>query len=164
MIDYKGANVTSDNFLAVLEGDEKRVNGQKVLKSTEKSRVFVYFTDHGAPGLLAFPRDELYADKLNKTLQKMFDSKMYDQMVIYIEACESGSMFDGILDPKIKIYAMTASNPFESSWGTYCYPDDIVNGLNLGTCLGDEFSVNWMEDTEKHNAKKETLEKQFEIV
>ena len=53
---------------------------------------------------------------------------MYDQMVIYVEACESGSMFEGLLDSKLNIYAMTASNADESSWGTYCYPDDIVNG------------------------------------
>ena len=25
---------------------------------------------------------------------------------------------------------------------------DIVGGLSVGTCLGDLFSVNWMENTE----------------
>ena len=83
---------------------------------------------------------------------------MFDQMVFYIEACEAGSMFDGLLDPKIKIYGLTASNPSESSWGTYCYPDDQINGTHTGTCLGDLFSVNWMEDADKQNPHKESLE------
>jgi len=53
---------------------------------------------------------------------------MYEKMVVYIEACESGSMFDGLLDPTINVYATTAANPSESSWATYCSPDDVVNG------------------------------------
>lgn len=49
-------------------------------------------------------------------------------MVIYIEACESGSMFENILENNLNIYGVTASNSEESSWGTYCAPDDKVNG------------------------------------
>ncbi len=81
---------------------------------------------------------------------------LYGEMVIYIEACESGSMF-----PKLRsdqnVYALTASNASLSSWATYCAPDDTVNGVEIGSCLGDEFSVNWMEDTEANNPYFETL-------
>ena len=41
-------------------------------------------------------------------------------MVLYIEACESGSMFEGLLPSNLGVYAVTASNSEESSWGTYC--------------------------------------------
>jgi len=34
----------------------------------------------------------------------------------------------------------------------------------MGTCLGDLFSINWMEDTEGHNPEIETINEQFEIV
>ena len=51
-IDYKTEDVTPENFLAVLRGDEAATKGKRVLKSTENSRVFVYFSDHGSPGLL----------------------------------------------------------------------------------------------------------------
>jgi legumain len=83
---------------------------------------------------------------------------MYQELVFYLEACESGSMFDGILPSNINIYAVTAANPFESSWGTYCPPDDMVNGVEINSCLGDLFSVNWMEDSDKANIQKETLD------
>jgi legumain len=51
-----------------------------------------------------------------------------------------------------------------SSWATYCSPDDSVNGVEIGSCLGDEFSVNWMEDTESNNPFFETLAQQTETV
>jgi legumain len=89
---------------------------------------------------------------------------MYSELVFYLEACESGSMFDGILSNNINIYAVTAANPFESSWGTYCPPDDVVNGVEINSCLGDLFSVNWMEDSDKANIQKETLDQQFNIL
>jgi legumain len=62
---------------------------------------------------------------------------------MYLEACNSGSMFQG-LPANIRVYATTASNAEESSWATYCDGDDVVNGQGLGTCLGDLYSVNWM--------------------
>ena len=89
---------------------------------------------------------------------------MYQELVFYLEACESGSMFDGILSSSLNIYAVTAANPFESSWGTYCPPDDMVNGVEINSCLGDLFSVNWMEDSDKANIQKETLDQQFNII
>ncbi len=87
----------------------------------------------------------------------MYDNKMYKEMTIYLETCESGSMFDGILKDDLKIYAVSAANAHESSWGTYCSPDDKVNGKKIGSCLGDLFSVNWMEDTDKAKIGQETL-------
>jgi legumain len=55
------------------------------------------------------------------------------------------------------VYAVTASNATQSSYAAYCSPEDKVDGVSIGTCLGDEFSVNWMEDTESSNPFVETL-------
>ena len=94
----------------------------KVLKSTSNSKVFINFADHGAPGLIAFPIGVLYADDLNDALNYMNTNQMYDELVFYLEACESGSMFENILSPDINIYATTASNSDLSSYAAYCYP------------------------------------------
>lgn len=53
----------------------------------------------------------------------MHDNNMYKKLVYYLEACESGSMFVN-LSKDINVYALSAASPSESSWGTYCYPDD----------------------------------------
>jgi len=164
-IDYKGADVTAANLISVLKGDSAAVSGKKVLKSTAESKVFFYFADHGAPGLVAMPVGPyLYADKFHEAIQFMNANKMYKEMTIYMEACESGSMFEGILEDNIDVYALSAANSSESSWGTYCAPDDFVNGKSINSCLGDLFSVNWMEDTDAAQLNVETLQEQFVTV
>lgn len=164
-IDYKGNDVTAKNFLAVLTGNSSAVPaGKPVLKTTANDRVFIFYSDHGATGIVAMPvGDYLYADDLNKALQTMYDNKMYSKLVFYLEACESGSMFENILPANINVYATTASNAEESSWGTYCAPDDMVNGVEVGSCLGDLYSVNWMENSEAAG-EQESLASQFTIV
>jgi len=159
--------VTPRNFLNVLKGKKRDMLGVgsgKVLESDANSKVFIFFSDHGAPGLIAFPNSYLYADDLNNAINYMYDNQMYNQLVFYLEACESGSMFEGILAQNISVYATTAANPTESSWGTYCYPDDAVNGTHIGSCLGDLYSVVWMEDSDKSHMKLETLSTQFKRV
>ena len=66
--------------------------------------------------------------------------------VFYLEACESGSIFEGLLPEDINIYATTASNAVESSWGTYCPGEYPSPPPEYWTCLGDLYSVSWMED------------------
>ncbi|XP_022540752.2 legumain [Astyanax mexicanus] len=156
--DYTGDGVTPQNFLAVLKGDAASVKGGsgKVLKSGPNDHVFVYFTDHGAPGLLAFPDDDLMVNDLMDAIQYMHKNQKYKKMVFYIEACESGSMMKP-LPVDIDVYATTAANPHESSYA--CYYDE-----KRDTYLGDWYSVNWMEDSDVEDLTKETLAKQFKIV
>ena len=69
---------------------------ERVLKSDKNSKVFLYFSDHGAPGHLMFPDTVIYADELNDTIQFMYQNQMYQEFVIFLEACESGSIFKNI--------------------------------------------------------------------
>ena len=62
-----------------------------------------------------------------------------------------------------KIYGLSAANPTESSWGCYCSPDDVVQGQHIKSCLGDLFSVNYLEDTDKGDLDQ-TLAHQFETI
>lgn len=159
-IDYKEKDVTPKNFLNILQGRSDLmadIGSGKVINSGPNDRVFVYFADHGAPGLIAFPYGELYAKDLNEAITSMFENKQYDQMVFYIEACESGSMFKGLLRENINVFATTASNAHESSFA--CYFDK-----KRRTYLGDVYSVKWMEDSDVENLNTETLRKQFSIV
>lgn len=69
----------------------------------------------------------MYSKDLIATLKIMKTKNNYKQITFYLETCESGSMFQQ-LPTNTGIYALSASNPSESSWGTYCPPDDIVKG------------------------------------
>uniref|UniRef100_A0A915N244 legumain n=1 Tax=Meloidogyne javanica TaxID=6303 RepID=A0A915N244_MELJA len=158
-IDYKGLDVTPENFIAVLLGDKEKTGGKRVLESTKNDKVFIYFTDHGATGLIGFPGDILSVKNFSDTLLSMHKKKKYGELTFYLEACESGSMFDEHMPESLKIYAMTAANGHESSWGCYCSTEILPDN-----CLGDLFSVNWMDDSDKENLLQETLARQFRIV
>ncbi|KAK0394509.1 hypothetical protein QR680_000778 [Steinernema hermaphroditum] len=156
-IDYKGDDVNAQVFIDVLTGNKSGVahagNG-RVIESDHNDHVFIYYTDHGATGIIGMPAgDPLTKADLWNGLDYMYNNKRYGKLVFYLEACESGSMFEGFPANR-EVYVMTASNPDESSWAVYCDQSDLP-------CLGDEFSVNWMEDSENNNVNAETLKKQY---
>lgn len=161
-IDYTGVEVTPETFINVMIGNSTGAFGKKVLNSTDQDRVFVNFVDHGSRGNVYFPHMKpLTAARLKDTMRKMHDKKMYKELVFYMEACESGSMFSSHFLKSINAYVTTAANGFESSWATYCPPLDEVNGERIGSCLGDLYSVNWMEDSDLTDLSDESLSKQF---
>ncbi|KAL5551103.1 hypothetical protein UlMin_001279 [Ulmus minor] len=165
--DYTGKHVTVDNLFAVLLGNKKAVKGGsgKVVDSKPNDRIFLFYSDHGGPGVLGMPNTPyLYAADFIHVLKKKHASGNYKEMVIYLEACESGSIFEGILPQDIKIYATTASNAQENSWGFYCPGMEPAPPAGYDTCLGDLYSVSWLEDSETHNLKRETIKEQYQTV
>ncbi|KAJ8449372.1 hypothetical protein Cgig2_002504 [Carnegiea gigantea] len=147
--DYTGEHVTAQNFYAVLLGDKSTVKGGsgKVVASKPNDRIFIYYSDHGGPGVLGMPNmPYIYAKDFIEVLKKKHSSNSYKEMVIYVEACESGSVFEGMMPENINVYVTTASNAQESSWGTYCPGMDPAPPPEYMTCLGDLYSVAWMED------------------
>ncbi|XP_047325580.1 vacuolar-processing enzyme-like [Impatiens glandulifera] len=165
--DYTGESVTVDNFFAVILGNKTATKGGsgKVVESGPNDHIFIYYTDHGGPGMLGMPTyPYLYADHLIEVLKKKHASGTYKSLVFYLEACESGSIFEGLLPEGLNIYATTAANAEESSWGTYCPGEYPSPPEEYDTCLGDLYSVAWMEDSDIHNLQTETLHQQYELV
>nr|ACJ85695.1 unknown [Medicago truncatula] len=144
--DYTGDNVTAENLYAVILGDKSKVKGGsgKVINSKSEDRIFIYYSDHGGPGVLGMPNmPYVYAMDFIDVLKKKHASGGYKKMVVYIEACESGSMFEGVMPKDLNVYVTTASNAQESSWGTYCPGVEPAPPPEYITCLGDLYSVAW---------------------
>lgn len=156
-IDYKGMDVTPQNFLSVLQGKATNAGNGRVINSGPNDHVFVYFSDHGNRNIVGFPHGVLYAKDLNNALKNMYEQNKYEKMVLYIEACYSGTMFDKYLPKNHNVFAITAANTRESSYAAYY-------DRSRRTYLADEFSINWMKDTENHDASVESLYDQFVAV
>ncbi|CAG2108063.1 unnamed protein product [Medioppia subpectinata] len=156
--DYVGADVTPKNFLAILRGDPTlKAQGKKVIESGPNDKVFVYFMDHGSVGSVLFPKGYLYADELNTQLKKMNTDKKFAQLVFYLEACDSGSMFEKHLPTDINVYAITSSKYNELSW--MCTHDTVRK-----TYLGGFFGVTWLNDSEANDPQIEILDKQYAYI
>ncbi|XP_066025640.1 legumain-like [Pocillopora verrucosa] len=65
--DYTKEDVTPDNFLNILKG------------WANYDHVFVYFTDHGSTGLIAFPSDALMVHDLIAALDEMYENKKFSK-------------------------------------------------------------------------------------
>lgn len=147
--DYTAATVTPEIFLKVLQGQKPGVGSNKVVASTANDNIFVFFSDHGGPGILAFPSEYLSSTDLNNAISAMGKAKRFKQMVFYVEACESGSMFDNILTTP-NVYALTASDPTTSS-----YACEFNNALDA--YLNDCFSFNWMQAVRDNDSGSQTF-------
>ena len=164
--DYTGNDVNAETFLAVLQGDKEKVQNLlgregKVINSGPDDYVFVNFADHGGAGILGMPSPPyLKARPLNDALKKMNEEKKFAKLTFYVEACFSGSIFENIISKDINVYVTTAANATESSWECYCPPNDDKRG----SCLGDTYSVKWMENSDSADLHTETLQQQYEIV
>merc|ERR1711909_246 len=156
-IDYKGRDVSPQNFLSVLQGKATNAGNGRVIKSGPNDHVFVYFSDHGNRNLIGFPHGVLYAKDLNNALKNMYSENKYEKLVFYMEACYSGTMFDKYLPEGHNVFAVTAANTRESSYAAF------YDGSRRAY-LADEFSANWMKDTESHDASVETLMEQFQDI
>nr|5H0I_A Chain A, Asparaginyl endopeptidase [Oldenlandia affinis]5H0I_B Chain B, Asparaginyl endopeptidase [Oldenlandia affinis] len=165
--DYTGEEVNAKNFLAAILGNKSAITGGsgKVVDSGPNDHIFIYYTDHGAAGVIGMPsKPYLYADELNDALKKKHASGTYKSLVFYLEACESGSMFEGILPEDLNIYALTSTNTTESSWCYYCPAQENPPPPEYNVCLGDLFSVAWLEDSDVQNSWYETLNQQYHHV
>ena len=53
--DYTGEDLTTSNLLGVILGNKTAINrgSGKVVNSGPNDRIFIYYSDHGSPGVLS---------------------------------------------------------------------------------------------------------------
>lgn len=82
----------------------------------------------------------------------------FNQMLVTLEACYSGSIFDqNLLKSNLSIYAITASNSKEESFAEFY-------DLKKDTYLSDIFTQNWINSWISCEKTDSTLAEQYEIV
>lgn len=150
-VDYRTYDVTARNFFSALTGDTNYASGP-VLNTNESSKIFVYLVGHGAPGLFSLPLENIYADEMATALKWMHKHKKYDEMVIYVESCNAGSLFSSVNFTEVTgIYVATATDETGWAWAYSCpLDDDAIYGAHLNVCLRDYWSYLWMSDTENN--------------
>eukprot|EP00727_Mastigamoeba_balamuthi_P004585 m51a1_g14124 hypothetical protein (617) ;mRNA; r:192536-197094 len=152
--DFTGDNVTPQNFLAILRGEKPAGGSGKHLESTTEDHVFVFFSDHGGSGSLGFPYDDLEWRDLQDALQAMHANKLYGTLVLFIEACEAGSMFYRAQLPP-SCYVVTASPVMSSS-----YADQFSEDYHA--YLTDTWSFASMHYIENAAHNAQTLQDEFD--
>eukprot|EP00770_Monocercomonoides_exilis_P003459 MONOS_3439.1-p1 / transcript=MONOS_3439.1 / gene=MONOS_3439 / organism=Monocercomonoides_exilis_PA203 / gene_product=legumain-1 / transcript_product=legumain-1 / location=Mono_scaffold00081:51879-53906(-) / protein_length=595 / sequence_SO=supercontig / SO=protein_coding / is_pseudo=false len=161
-VDYNGKQISPELFLAVISGNSSFSKG-RVINSTRSDNVFIFYSDHGAPGVLLFPNNEvLHAVDLVETLHNLSRDGHFNNCLLFVEACYGASMFKDLLKKNERVLAVSSADAFEESWACFCEDWAEEEKMQSETnnkqrfrapgdgviCLGDEFSVGWMENVE----------------
>lgn len=93
-VDYRGYEVTVENFLRVLTGrHEKYTPSSKRLLSDEHSNVLLYLTGHGGDEFLKFQdTEELNSQDIADAIEQMRLKKRYNKMLFISDTCQAATL------------------------------------------------------------------------
>ncbi|EPQ52040.1 hypothetical protein GLOTRDRAFT_80198 [Gloeophyllum trabeum ATCC 11539] len=132
-VDYRGYEVTVENFIRVLTGRmDSSVPRSKRLLTDDRSNVFVYMTGHGGNEFLKFQdNEEISAFDIADAFEQMWQKKRYNEIFFMIDTCQANSMFSKIYSPNI-----LATGSSEVGENSYSYENDN----DVGVAVIDTFT------------------------
>lgn len=130
-IDYTGDQVTVENLRNVLLGNSSE-RTPVVLQSDDKTNVFLYIVDHGHRDGIVFDYGPwLSPEDMTDITDRMYEQKLYRQMLIMTEMCFGEGMGLNLDTPGVLYF--TASAMDEQSYGANY-------DAELGVWLADDFT------------------------
>ncbi|KAJ7448050.1 peptidase C13 family-domain-containing protein [Mycena latifolia] len=102
-VDYRGYEVTVENFIRVLTGRmEPSVPRSKRLLTDARSNVFVYMTGHGGNEFLKFQdNEEISAFDIADAFEQMWQKRRYNEIFFMIDTCQANTMYSKFYSPNI---------------------------------------------------------------
>ncbi|KAI0057730.1 hypothetical protein BV25DRAFT_1830802 [Artomyces pyxidatus] len=125
-VDYRGYEVTVENFLRVLTGRvEPSVPRSKRLLTDDRSNIFVYMTGHGGNEFLKFQdNEEISAFDIADAFEQMWQKKRYNEIFFMIDTCQANTMYSKFYSPNI-----LATGSSEIHENSYSYENDNDIGV-----------------------------------
>jgi len=141
-VDYRGYEVTVENFIRVLTGRHNAtVPRSKRLLTDDASNVLVFMTGHGGDEFLKFQdNEEISSYDLADAFEQMWEKRRYKELMFMIDTCQANSMFSRIYSPNI--VSTGSSKVGESSYSHH------MDG-ELGVHVIDRFTYYNLETLEK---------------
>nr|CAG4651884.1 EOG090X07K0 [Triops cancriformis] len=102
-VDYRGYEVTVENFVRLLTGRlPASIPRSKRLLTDEGSNVLVYMTGHGGDGFLKFQdAEEISNVDLADAFQQMWEKQRYNEILLIVDTCQAASMYQRLYSPNI---------------------------------------------------------------
>ncbi|XP_061152240.1 GPI-anchor transamidase isoform X1 [Syngnathus typhle] len=156
-VDYRGYEVTVENFLRVLTGRlPPSTPRSKRLLSDDRSNILIYLTGHGGNGFLKFQDfEEITNVDLGDAFEQMWQKRRYNELLFIIDTCQGASMYEKFYSPNI--IALASSQVGEDSLSHQ--PD-----LSIGVHLADRYTFYLLEFLEDiHPTSKANMNDLFKI-
>ncbi|EOY10993.1 Peptidase C13 family [Theobroma cacao] len=132
-VDYRGYEVTVENFLRVLTGrHETSVPRSKRLLSDEGSHILLYMTGHGGDEFLKFQdSEELQSHDLADAVKQMKEKLRFKELLIMVDTCQAATLFNQLQSPGV--LAIGSSMRGENSYSHHLDSD-------VGVSVVDRFT------------------------
>lgn len=132
-VDYRGYEVTVENFLRVLTGrHENAVPRSKRLLSDEGSHILLYMTGHGGDQFLKFQdSEELQSHDLADAVKQMKEKRRFKELLIMVDTCQAATLFSQLHSPGV--LAIGSSMKGENSYSHHLDSD-------VGVSVVDRFT------------------------
>ncbi|KAI5103824.1 GPI-anchor transamidase precursor [Silurus meridionalis] len=156
-VDYRGYEVTVENFLRVLTGRLPASSPRsKRLLSDDRSNILIYLTGHGGNGFLKFQDSEEISNvELADAFEQMWQKRRYNELLFIIDTCQGASMYERFYSPNIM--ALASSQVGEDSLSHQ--PD-----LAIGVHLMDRYTFYLLEFLEEvHPASQANMNDLFKV-
>ncbi|XP_047445566.1 GPI-anchor transamidase [Mugil cephalus] len=156
-VDYRGYEVTVENFLRVLTGRlPLSTPRSKRLLSDDRSNILIYLTGHGGNGFLKFQDSEEISNvELADAFEQMWQKRRYNELLFIIDTCQGASMYERFYSPNLM--ALASSQVGEDSLSHQ--PD-----LAIGVHLMDRYTFYLLEFLEDiHPASKTNMNDLFKV-
>ncbi|KAF6728117.1 GPI-anchor transamidase [Oryzias melastigma] len=156
-VDYRGYEVTVENFLRVLTGRlPPSTPRSKRLLSDDRSNILIYLTGHGGNGFLKFQDSEEISNvELADAFEQMWQKRRYNELLFIIDTCQGASMYERFYSPNIM--ALASSQVGEDSLSHQ--PD-----LAIGVHLMDRYTFYLLEFLENiHPSSKTNMNDLFKV-
>ncbi|KAB5579776.1 hypothetical protein PHYPO_G00198870 [Pangasianodon hypophthalmus] len=100
-VDYRGYEVTVENFLRVLTGRlPASTPRSKRLLSDDRSNILIYLTGHGGNGFLKFQDSEEISNvELADAFEQMWQKRRYNELLFIIDTCQGRPCTSGSTRP-----------------------------------------------------------------
>ncbi|GKY96915.1 hypothetical protein MPSEU_000650400 [Mayamaea pseudoterrestris] len=136
-IDYRGDDVSVDNFLRVLLG-QPHESSLPVLRSNERSHVLIYLTGHGGNQFFKFQDvEEITSQQLARAVAGMHERSKYQEVLIVADTCQAYTIADHMAHvPNVTIIASSLRG--ESSYAHH------VDG-DLGLSVTERYTAAMVE-------------------
>ncbi|KAG8709694.1 glycosylphosphatidylinositol anchor biosynthesis [Ceratobasidium sp. 395] len=125
-VDYRGYEVTVENFIRVLTGRvEPSLPRSKRLLTDDRSNIFVYMTGHGGNEFLKFQdNEEISAFDIADAFEQMWQKKRYNEIFFMIDTCQANTMYSKFYSPNI-----IATGSSELGENSYSHENDHDIGV-----------------------------------
>uniref|UniRef100_A0A0K0D568 GPI-anchor transamidase n=1 Tax=Angiostrongylus cantonensis TaxID=6313 RepID=A0A0K0D568_ANGCA len=140
-VDYRGEEVTVENFIRLLTGRHHPATPRsKRLLTDHQSNVLIYLTGHGGDSFLKFQdAEELTNVDLAYAIQTMYEDNRYHEMFVIADTCRSASMYEWISSPGVLSSSSSLTNEESYSYThfTVAFLNREVKALNSTARLQD---------------------------